>query len=61
MPEQQNRNRGAQINIRLTDDEAAEVRAQARRRGISITRLILAAIRYVSKLPYEEGFRTPNP
>ena len=54
---QQNRTRTRQLGIRLTDSELAEVREQAERRGMSITRLILEAVRYVARLPFEGGFR----
>lgn len=56
--QQQSRTRARQINVRLTDDELAEVRAQADRRGMSITRLILEAVRYVAHLPFDGGFRS---
>ena len=54
------RDRSEQINIRLTPDEAAELRAQAHRRGMSIVRLILDAVRYVARLPYNAGFGRPD-
>ena len=54
---QQNRTRTRQLAIRLTDAEIAEVRAQAERRGMSLTRLLLEAVRFVSNLPYEGGFQ----
>ena len=56
-PEKQNRTRTKQLGIRLTDEELAEVRKQAERRGMSITRLILEAVRYVARLPFDGGFR----
>jgi hypothetical protein len=54
---QQNRTREHQLGIRLTAAELAEVREQAERRGMSITRLILEAVRYVARLPFDGGFK----
>ena len=55
------RNRTHQVNIRLTTAEAAEVHEQARRRGMSVTRLLLEAVRAVSAMPYDGGFRPKGP
>jgi predicted HicB family RNase H-like nuclease len=58
--EPQRRDRSEQINIRLTPGEAAELRDQAHRRGMSLVRLILEAVRYVARLPYNAGFGRPD-
>lgn len=50
------RTKTVQLNIRTTPAEAAEIRDQARRRGMSITQLIVAALRYVARLRYDNGF-----
>lgn len=53
----QNRTRTRQLGIRLTEAEITEVREQAERRGMSITRLVLEAVRFVARLPFNGGFR----
>lgn len=57
---QHRRERAAQINFRASPEEVAEIREQARRRGMTIRQLILSALRYVARLPYDYGFRGPD-
>lgn len=54
------RSRGVQIGIRLTEEEADEIYAQAERRGMPITLLILEAVRAVAGLPFDGAFRLPD-
>lgn len=53
------RTRAVQLNIRLTEPEVEEIRDQARRRGVSLARLVLASVRHCARLEYTDGFAPP--